>query len=59
MFALTYHCAKTVDRKGLVMFLSKRFFFNDIAQSKKKESVSVFYLSDCCLVDHIENISDD
>lgn len=39
--------------------LRKSFCFNDTAQSKKKESVSVFYLSNCCPADPIENISND
>lgn len=36
----------------------QKIFFNVIAQSKTKISVSVFYLYVCCLVDHNKTISD-
>lgn len=47
-----------LNPRGLSCF-SPKDFLSVIAQSKKEESVSVFYLYDCCPVDHNKSVSDD
>lgn len=52
-------CEDVFEPESLVMFFSPKDFFFLMVVLKVKQRVSVFYLYDCCLVDHNEDISDE